>query len=148
MKEDMKKIRVGRNLISLDDDNVIYFTNIGEIDEIIAYESIRAMRTLQNMVEGNVDYIIDLNNGGKTSTRARKMLKEYTENEVKGKIAFVGLHPVSRVLASFFMSVTKKSDMRFFKTTAKAIAWLKEMSPGSMDKTPHSQIKIDGFQNA
>ena len=54
------------------------------------------------------------------------MLKEYTENEVMGKIAFIGMNPVSRVLASFFMGITKKREMQFFKTKEDALTWLEK----------------------
>ena len=48
------------------------------------------------------------------------------ENEKIGKVALFGLHPVARVIAAFIMGITRKKDMRFFKSKEEALAWLKE----------------------
>jgi len=126
MEEKDREIFVGENRIYLDEENIINYINIGELDEELSLKSVDAMRKLNNMIQNKADFLIDLNKGEKASAMARKMLREYTENEIDGKIAFIGLHPVSRVLASFFMGITKKEDMRFFKTKDDALAWLKE----------------------
>jgi len=70
--------------------------------------------------------LLDINKAGQVSSGARKIGKETFEDEKVGKVAFVGLHPVARVIASFVMGVTRKKDMRFFKTKEEALAWLKE----------------------
>ncbi|MFC1571398.1 STAS/SEC14 domain-containing protein [Candidatus Margulisiibacteriota bacterium] len=126
MESKDREIIVGENRIYLGEDNILYFINVGEIDGKIAQQGAAAMAKLANMGKGTVNYLIDLNKGGKATTEARQILREYTEKDVKGKLAFWGLHPVARVLASFFMGVTRKRDMRFFKTKEEALAWLKE----------------------
>ena len=73
-----------------------------------------------------MNVFIDLNKAGKGSPEARKIWKKLTENEKTGRVAFFGLHPVARVLASFTMGVSKNKDMRFFKTREEALEWLKE----------------------
>jgi hypothetical protein len=120
------EIGIGENRIYLDEDNILYFINVGEIDEKIALESCEAMLKLMNMGEGEVDFLIDINKGRKTSSKARKILQEFTKKNIQGKLALWGLHPVAKVLASFFMGVTKKEEMRFFKTKEEALKWLKE----------------------
>lgn len=126
MQEKEREIRAGENRIYLGEDNILYFINVGEIDEKTAQEGVEAMAKAASMGEGTVNYFIDLNKAGKTTPEARRILKEYTEKYVKGKLAFWGLHPVARVLASFFMGITRKENMRFFKTKEEALAWLKE----------------------
>jgi len=79
---------------------------------------------LANMVDGKVDVILDHNKAGKTSSKTRKIFKEMTEHEKFGKIAHYGVHPVAKVLASFIMGMSKKTDMRFFKTKKEALAWV------------------------
>ncbi|MBE3122383.1 MAG: STAS/SEC14 domain-containing protein [Thermoplasmata archaeon] len=79
-----------------------------------------------NMVKGKVNILVDLNQFGKASPESRKIFKEISEYEKTGKVAIFGTHPVARVLASFVMGITKKKDMRFFKTKEEAYAWLKE----------------------
>ncbi|MFH1347696.1 MAG: STAS/SEC14 domain-containing protein [Candidatus Margulisiibacteriota bacterium] len=125
MEAKNREIRAGKNTIYLDEDNILHFINVGEIDEEIARQSADAMGKVAAMGKGTVNYLIDLNKGGKTTPEARKILREYTESQVKGKLAFWGLHPVARVLASFFMGIAKKKDMRFFKTEEEALKWLK-----------------------
>ena len=117
---------VGENRLYLDEDNVLCVTNVGEIDEKIAIEIKEAVLKLMNMVEGKVHTLTDLNKAGKTASQARKVFQELAEHEKQGKNAFYGMHPVARVLASFFMGASKKKGMRFFKTKEKALAWLKE----------------------
>ena len=126
MEEKNREILVGENRIYLDEDNILNYINIGEMDEEIARESCDAMLKLRNMGEGKVHFFIDLNKGGKTSTKARKILQEFTQKGVYGKLALCGLNPVARVLAAFFMGITQKNNMRFFKTKEEALAWLKD----------------------
>ena len=81
---------------------------------------------LMNMVEGKVNLFIDLSRTGLATSESRKIGKRRFELEKIGKVAMFGMHPVARVLASFVMGVTKKEDMRFFKSKDKALSWLKE----------------------
>ena len=120
-----REIWIGENRMYLGKDNIIYVTAVGEIDEKIAVECKEAMFNLINMVEEKANYLIDLNKGGKTSPAARKIFNELNEHEKAGKIAFFGLHPVARVLASFIGGTSKKKDIQFFKTKEGALAWLK-----------------------
>ncbi|MFC2048699.1 hypothetical protein ACFLR5_00590 [Elusimicrobiota bacterium] len=120
-----REILVGENRIYLSEDKIIYFVNIGPIDEKIALKSCEVMLKLRDMSRGKVHFFIDLNEGGKTTAKARSILKEFTENNIHGKLAFWGMHPVAYLLSSFFMGITKKKDMRFFKTEEEALIWLK-----------------------
>ena len=121
-----REIWVGENRLYLDEDNVLCIINVGEIDEKIAIEIKEAVLKIMNMVEGKVHTITDLNKAGKTTSRARKVFQELAEHEKQGKNAFYGMHPVARVLASFFMGISKKKDIRFFKTKEEALTWLKK----------------------
>ncbi len=103
----------GGNRIYLGEDNILQITNTGEIDEKTAISMKEAVIKLMNMTEGKVHTLTDLNKAGKTSSEARKVFKELAEDEKQGKNAFFGMHPVARVLASFFMGVTKKRPAFF-----------------------------------
>ncbi|MFC1586455.1 STAS/SEC14 domain-containing protein, partial [Fibrobacterota bacterium] len=96
----------------------------GEIDGHIARKSCEAMFTLRNMAEEKAHFLIDLNEGGKTTSEARTVFKEFTEQHVDGKLAFFGMHPVAKILASFFMGLIRKKNMKFFKTEEDALAWI------------------------
>ncbi len=126
MEEQDREIWVGENRIYLGEDNIIHITILGEVDEEIQIGINEACYKLINMVEGRVDSLVDLNKAGKQSPKARKLGIEIIEHEKVGKLALFGLHPVARVVASFFLGFTRKKDLRFFKTREEALTWLKE----------------------
>ena len=126
MIEKDREIWVGESRFYLDEDNILYEIVVGTVDEKLANAMEEAAIKLRNMVEGQVNVFVDLNNAGKPTPGARKIGKARLEEEGIGKVALFGLHPVARVIASFVMGVTKKKDMHFFKTKEEALAWLKE----------------------
>jgi len=73
-----------------------------------------------------VKSIVDLNFAGKQSPKARQLGQEIINNEKMGKIAIWGVHSVARVIAEFFIGVSKKKDIRFFKSEEDALVWLKK----------------------
>ena len=120
-----REIWVGENRFYLDVD-LLYVNLVGEMDDKKVVAMKETYFKLNNMVGGKLDVLIDLNKAGKQSIGARKTWKELSENENTGKLALIGMHPVAKVVASFVMGVTKKEDMRFFKSKDDALAWLKE----------------------
>ena len=126
MEEKDREIWVGESRFYLGEDNIFYITVVGEVDGKTAAEVTEIDNKFKSMVEGKLNVLADLNKGGKQSVEARKIWKEMTEGDRTGKIAMYGMHPVARVLASFVMGVSRKKDMRFFKTKEEALAWLKE----------------------
>jgi len=126
MEKKEREIWVGKSRIYLGEDNIIYITAAGSPDEKMAIANKEATVKLASMVEGKVNVLLDITAAGKQSTETRKVWKEYIESEKFGKFALVGLHPVAQVLASFVMGISKKEDMRFFKTKQEALVWLKE----------------------
>ncbi len=126
VEEKGREICVGEYRLCLGEDNIIYVIAVGETDEKLAIAVKEAGIKLMNMVEGKVNILIDLNKAGKSSPEVRRIHRELAEHEKTGKVAFFGMHPVARVIASFFMGVSKKKDMRFYKTKEEALVWLKE----------------------
>jgi hypothetical protein len=125
-KTNQKEILIGNHRLQLGDDKILYFTGIGEYNNDSAHEIMMAGLMLANMVEGKVNVFINHNMAGKPTSEARKTFIEMTEHEKFGKIAHWGLHPVAKVLAQFVIGISRKKDMRFFKTKEEAIAWLKK----------------------
>ena len=121
-----REIWIGQSRVYLGEDNILRLTILGEVADEIQIGINEAYLNLMNMVEGKVNVLIDLNKCGKTSPGARKRQKEISENEKVSKVALFGIHPVARVIASFFMGVSQKKDMRFFRTREEALVWLKE----------------------
>ena len=126
MEEKDREIWVGKSRFYLDDDNIIHSVIVGDMDENMAVAFDEATLKLMNMVDGKVNVLTDNNRAGKPTSKARKIMQEFILHEKYGKLAIFGLSPVSRVLASFFMGMSKKKDMRFFKTEREALVWLKE----------------------
>ena len=117
---------VGESRFYLGEDDILYETIVGKQDEKTIIAALEAHNRFKNMVEGKMKMLIDINKAGQLSSGARKIGRETLEDEKVGKVALFGLHPVARVIASFVMGVTRKKDMRFFKTKEQALAWLKK----------------------
>jgi len=121
-----REIWIGESRFYLGEDDIFYETIVGKQDEKTVTVALEYHNKFKNMVKGKMKMLINLNNAGHLSSEARKIGKKTFEDEKIGKVAMFGMHPVARVLASFVMGVTKKEDMRFFKTKEEALAWLKE----------------------
>ena len=126
MERNNKEIQVGESRLWLGDDNILYYTIIGDTDKETAIRMKEATFKIHNMVEGKINVLIDINKAGKQSSGARKIGREMFEHEKNNKIAIFGMHLVARVTAAFVIGVTKKKDIRFFKTREEALMWLKE----------------------
>ncbi len=126
MEEIDREIWIGENRLFLGEDNILDIINVGVTDEKTAIAMKEAVLKLMNMVEGKVHTLTDLTKAGKTTPEARKVFQKLSEHEKQGKNAFFGMHPVARVIASFFIGSSKKEEMRFFNTKEEALAWLKE----------------------
>lgn len=128
MEESDREILIGENRIYLGEDNILYITIVGEINDKIALEFKNTIFELNRRFGKKVrNSFIDINKAGKVSSEARKLFKELSEDtEIGGgKSAIFGLHPVARVIASFFIGISSHKHNRFFKTTEEALAWLK-----------------------
>jgi hypothetical protein len=117
---------VGQSRMYLGDDNMLYVDIVGDLTDDMAVPLKEGMLRLMNMKEGQVNVLADLNRAGKPSAEVKKKGKEVAEHEKFGKGAMFGLHPVARVIASFWMSMTRSEKIRFFKTREEALSWLKE----------------------
>jgi hypothetical protein len=120
------EIWVGKSRFYLGEDNIIYAYPVGEIDEKTAYTIKKSIINLAKLADGKANSLVDLNRLGRPSMKARRIGKKALEHEKVGKLAFYGLHPVAKMLASFVMGVTKNKEMRLFETREEALAWLKE----------------------
>ena len=84
-----REMWVGKNRLYLGEDNINYITPFsGYMDEKWAIEASQASLRLMNMVQSKVNCFIDLNKAGQQSSGARKIWKEWSENEKTGKVAF------------------------------------------------------------
>jgi hypothetical protein len=133
----MKKVReflINQNKHYLGDDNIIYVSAVGEQTDESAMAQKEVELCLLDLAKDNVCYLIDINQAGKNSPKARRTWRELIDHDKVNKIALVGLHPVARVLAAFVMGVVSKKEMRFFKTKEEALNWLRECKNNEIEK--------------
>jgi hypothetical protein len=117
---------VGESRLFLDESNTLLITSVGDYDKKRALVDTEIQKKLMGLAPGKVKYLLDINKAGSQSSEARKIWKEITENDKVSKVAFIGLHPVARVMASFVMGISRNKNQRFFKTKEDALAWLKD----------------------
>ena len=125
-ENDNKLVTIGSNTLYLGQDNVLYFELNGDIGEKEALALKEACVCVEEKLITNVGVLVDINNSAKTSQEAKKIFKEMAEMKRVDKVVLIGLHPVTRVLASFFIGFTKNKKMRFYRTKEEALLWLKE----------------------
>ena len=124
--EKEREIWIEESRFYLDKDNILYESVVGEIDKKKAIAMEEASIKLRKMVPGKVNVLVDINQAKKPTPEARNFARRRLEGTKTGKVAIFGMHPVARVIAAFVMSITKKEDMRFFKSKEEALIWLKE----------------------
>jgi len=120
-----KEIKIGENKLYLSEENILYDTIVGDMTDEVAIATRDATYKLMDDVEGKLNVLIDINQTGKPSKKARNIFKEFLGHEKWGKVAIFGMHPVARMVATFGIGVSNKKDVRFFKTKEEALVWLK-----------------------
>jgi hypothetical protein len=133
MSQEIKWIKIGENefqigetKISILENSIIYIDAIGDQSAEYAQILREHYKEVFARIPGKAHQLVNLNQGGKSSPEAREVYKEINEYENCDKVAVFGMHPVARVLASFVMAITNKSDVKFFSTKDEAIAWLRQ----------------------
>jgi SpoIIAA-like len=121
------EIRNSANEITLIEGNIIFIKAIGIQTDQIALAQKKINKSLSQLVNGKVNFLIDLNKSGKSSPLARKIWKEISDNEEEtNKVALFGLHPVARVVATFVMQIVSRNNIKFFTNAEDALNWLKQ----------------------
>ena len=121
-----REIWVGENIFYLGEDNILYETIVGEADDEMGNALEEATNKRKKKAGRQVDVLVGVNRAGKPSPKTRARAKKNFEAEGIGKVAMFGMNPVGRVITSFVMGITRKEDMRLFKTKEEALTWLKE----------------------
>jgi hypothetical protein len=120
-----REFRAGEHHYLIGDDNIFYVTLNGDADDEMGIEIDRMINRMVENIDGKLDLLIDLNRAGKTSSRSRKLFKAFSETGKCRKIALFGAHPVSMVIASFVMGISRNKNMTFFKNREAAMEWLR-----------------------
>lgn len=117
---------IGENRTVLCCKNIIHVTAVGEQTEEMASLTKELHLKLFNLVDGEINFLIDVNRCGKNSRQARLTWNELSENDKTNKVAVFGLNPVARLIASFVIGFSSKKNQLFFATEEEARAWIAE----------------------
>jgi len=124
MSDEARERWIGDTRVFVLDEGVIKAIVVGAFDTERAKKAYESTFELAKEFAGGVHLLVDLNKAGKSDPGARRLWKKMAEHPDMHKVAYYGLHPVARVIASFVTSVTTKEDVKFFKTEEDALAWL------------------------
>ncbi len=118
---------VGQHHHYLADDNIIYANTIGAIDDEMAVQFKEKSLCLYAKFDGPIRVLVDLNKAGKQTTLARNVWTDLcNQGERPVRVALWGLHPVAKLLASFYIGLSGNKKCKFFSTKDAAMKWLKE----------------------
>lgn len=115
---------IGKNKTVFIDQKIIHITVVGEQTTEMALLHTELDHKLFSLVDGKINYLVDLNKSGKNSPEARSMWKQLCDNDKVNKVAVYGLHPVAKIIASFVIGFNLKMKQQFFKTEEQARVWL------------------------
>ncbi len=119
-------IWIGSHLFYLDNGNILNVVPSGDVDTETAKLIKQAFLKLLGSVEGEVKILADLRAGGIPSIEARKVAVEIFNKDQVKRIAFFGVNPVVRIIATFIVNVASKKELRFFKLKEEAVHWLNQ----------------------
>lgn len=124
--ETRKELYAGNCKLCLINKKLLEITACGDatLEDAIAIKE--ASAKLLTEADKDVVVLADINNAGKSTSEARKVWKEMSENDKSSKIAFIGLSKVSRVIASFSIAFSNNKNMKFFATKKEALEWLQK----------------------
>ena len=125
---------VGTNRTALIEENIIHVIAKGEQTDELAVAQEEVNRRLTEKSNQKIYYLIDLNECGKNSRKAREVWLNLAEDENTENVAIFGLHPVAKVIASFVTGISKRKNQKFFKTKEEAIGWLFKLKQEKVQK--------------
>jgi hypothetical protein len=122
------EIHINDVVIKLLENNIIVYHAIGSPDEELANAIFDVEVGLLNEIQGKSYRLIDLNQAGKPSKKAREILQKlfFIENNVE-KTAFVVGNPVAKIIASFIITFLQNGDIKLFPTHESAIEWFRSV---------------------
>ena len=120
------EFRIGGDTVFYCNDSTIHVTVTGIQTLEMAMEIKELCLQLSSGMEGKCNYLIDLNDSGKSEPGAREIWKELSSHPKTNKVATFGVNPVAQVIANFVLGTYSKNNLRFFKREKDALNWLNE----------------------
>ncbi|MDD5528659.1 MAG: STAS/SEC14 domain-containing protein [bacterium] len=126
MNKEEREILIGKHTVCLGEDNILYITIVGDIDEEKIEILFETISKLLEMGKGKVSVLVNISKAKKPSVKTRNHIAQFHTNKKVGQIAIFGLTPVAKVMSAFAVGITKKRNIKFFDTKESALAWLNE----------------------
>lgn len=99
---------------------------IGVIDESVARFILLETERIAQEHSENVDWLINLNQMTKATSKARKILVQVLAHPSISKYAFVGASTFIRTVANFLTSAAGQPNAKHFATEEEAMNWIEE----------------------
>ncbi len=115
---------VSNNKVILNEGKVVHIVVNGPQNHEIATAHFKLHQQIASMPGGKVSYLVILDEAGKFFPEARKIWNEIGNRADTRKIAFLGSHPVAKVLADFLMIGAEKPKLQYFDDKQSALEWL------------------------
>ena len=116
------------HMIKMGDDGIVRTAFVGDMSEQGVEALVKdALPFIEaSSVENPTPVLHDSSQSGKYTSRARKAILRFFTDPRIGKIAVVGARPYTRVLLSFLLKASGRTNMRLFAKEHEAVTWLKE----------------------
>jgi len=126
-----KGINMKENQIHTGDNSMLYLNVVRKLDDKIAISFKKDSHRLMIVVEGNVNYYMDIDNAGKLQPKIRKIGRKLIRQKKNGKIPIFGTHQLTGVISSFIMGMFGKIEMFFSRLREKFLhnSGRKEITP-------------------
>jgi len=98
----------------------------GIVDVAEAEALLEATEKMAQEHGSKVDWLLDLSEIKKPTSKARKILVKVTAHPGIGKSAYVGASIFLRTVANFITAAAGKANARHFATEDEALKWIKE----------------------
>ncbi len=118
------EFRVGGDTLYLRENNIIHAEVTGPQTCEMAFEIKEVCKKLWSQIEGQCNFLIDINKCGKNDPCARNTWKELSGHPKTYKVATFGMNPVSKVIANFVIGTYQGKNLRFFYTEQEALDWI------------------------
>jgi len=98
----------------------------GLLDEETARQIKEETDKIRRARQEKLDWLIDLSQMTKATSRARKILVEITADPSINKYAFVGASIFIRTVANFIVAAAGQKNAKHFSTEELALNWMRE----------------------
>jgi len=109
-----------------ENDEIVRAQAYDELDEKAALGILQETKKMAQKHGDNLNWIIDLSQMTKATSKARKILAKASGHPSTQKYAFCGASIFIRTVANFLTAAAGQKNARHFATEKEALMWIKE----------------------